>query len=592
MAFDGITVAALVQELNTCLTEGRLQKIAQPEPDELLLTIKKNRENYKLQISASASLPLLHLTENAKPSPLTAPNFCMLLRKHLNGARILGIEQMGLERVIAIHMENLNELGDVVHRRLMVEIMGKHSNIIFVDDNNLIVDSIKHVNGMVSSVREVLPGREYFIPNTRNKQNPFELTIADWNGELFTKPVSVAKALYGSLTGFSAVMAQELAYRSRLDGDAPMASLNGNEKSALMSSYRQLMEAVSAGEFHPCIIFDGPVPMEFAAVPLTMYEDKTCREYTSMSQVVETFYGEKDVVSRIRQKSADLRKNVTTLLERCQKKSQLQRKQLADTEKKEKFRVYGELIHTYGYQLSPEDTTLTCMNYYDNQEITIPVDSSMTPAENANKYFNKYNKMKRTYQAVSEQLKENEETIAHLESILTELDIARKEEDLQYIRQELSDCGYMKKPSGTKKNGRMPKSAPLHFVSSDGYDMYVGKNNYQNEELTFKMASGSDWWFHAKNMPGSHVIVKCHGEEPPIRTFEEAASLAAYFSKGKGSEKLEIDYTQKKNVKKPNGSKPGFVVYYTNYSLMASSHIEHIQCVGEGDAVFLERSYL
>ena len=592
MAFDGITVAALARELNDCLTEGRLNKIAQPEPDELLLTIKKNRENYKLLISASASLPLIHLTETPKPSPLTAPNFCMLLRKHLNGARILGVEQIGLERVISIRLENLNELGDVVQRRLMVEIMGKHSNIIFVDDDNRIVDSIKHIGGAVSSVREVLPGREYFIPNTRNKKNPFDVSTAEWNGELFTRPTGVAKALYTSLTGFSAVMAQELSYRSRIDGDAPMASLNGNEKSALMSSYRTLMAAVTEGDFRPCIVFDGSVPLEFAAVPLTMYEDKTIREYKSMSEVVETFYGEKEVIGRIRQKSADLRKNVTTLLERCQKKSQLQKKQLADTEKREKFRVYGELINAYGYQIPSGGDKLTCVNYYDNEEVTIPIDPTLSVSENANRYFNKYNKLKRTCLAVSGQLKENEETIAHLESILTELDIARKEEDLQYIRQELSDCGYMKKPSGSGRNARMPRSAPLHFISSDGYDIYVGKNNYQNEEITFRMASGSDWWFHAKNIPGSHVIVKCHGKEPPIRTFEEAASLAAYFSKGKGAEKLEIDYTQKKNVKKPGGGKPGFVVYYTNYSLMASSHIENIRCVNEGDAVFLERRSL
>lgn len=594
MAFDGITMAALVKEMQDNLSGGHIQKIAQPEADELLLTVKNNRSSYRLRISASASLPLIHLTENPKPSPLTAPNFCMLLRKHLNGARILSIEQIGFERVIRICMENLNELGDVVQKSLMIEIMGKHSNIIFVDHENRIVDSIKHVNGMVSSVREVLPGREYFIPNTRNKRNPLEVTTEIWNQELFLKPVSIAKTLYSSLTGFSSVMAHELAYRSHLDGDEPMASLNGNSKSALMTNYRELIEQIQRGEFHPCIFFDGPVPVEFGAVPLTMYESLTCRSMDSISQVIETFYGEKDTIGRIRQKSADLRKSVTTLLDRCNKKMDLQRKQLRDTEKKDKFKVYGELLNTYGYQLTPEDTSLTCINYYDNEEITIPVDNTMTASENANKYFNKYNKMKRTYEAVSEQMKENKETIDHLESILTELDIARKEEDLQFIRKELADSGYMKKnPLGKgKKNARMPKSKPLHFISSDGYDIFVGKNNYQNEELTFKAATGNDWWFHAKNMPGSHVIVKCGNEEPPIRTFEEAASLAAYFSKGKGSDKLEIDYTQKKNVKKPNGSKPGFVVYYTNYSLVASSHIEGIQCVNEDDAVFLERSYL
>ena len=594
MAFDGITVAAITKELQDTLCGGHIQKIAQPEADELLLNIKNNRTTYRLRISASASLPLIHLTETTKPSPLTAPNFCMLLRKHLGGARIISIEQIDFERVICIRMENLNELGDVVQKSLMIEIMGKHSNIIFVDDKNRIVDSIKHISGMVSSVREVLPGREYFIPNTLNKQNPLSITTDIWNTELFAKPTSVAKALYSSLTGFSSVMAQELSYRSHIDGDTSMASLNGNHKSALMTEYRSLIEQIQSGAFSPCIIFDGPLPVEFAAVELTMYESMTCKMFDSISAVIESFYGEKDMISRIRQKSVDLRKHVSTLLERSYKKMDLQRKQIKDTEKKDKFKIYGELLNTYGYQLTSTDTLLTCVNYYTNEEVSIPVDGSMSASDNANKYFSKYNKMKRTFDAVSEQMKENQETIDHLESILTELDIARKEEDLQFIRQELAEHGYIKKSTITKgkKNGRMPKSKPLHFRSSDGYDIYVGKNNYQNDELTFKVATGNDWWFHAKNMPGSHVIVKCNGEEPPIRTFEEAANLAAYFSKGKGAEKLEIDYTQKKNVKKPNGSKPGFVVYYTNYSIIASSHIEGIQCVNEEDSVFLERSYL
>lgn len=593
MAFDGVTIAALVSEFQSCLSEGHVQKIAQPEPDELLLTIKKNRTNYKLRISASASLPLIHLTEKPKPSPFTAPNFCMLLRKHLNGARVLGFDQIGLERVIRIRFENLNELGDVVQKALMVEIMGKHSNIIFVDEKNQIVDSIKHVNGLVSSVREVLPGRDYFIPNTKNKMDPFEVSVEEWNDIIFKKPTTVAKALYGSLTGFSATLSQELAYCSKLDGDAPIISLNGNEKSALMEHFRRLMTAVRQNEFSPCILVYGAKPIEFAAFPLTMFADYECRSFTSMSQVVETFYGEKDLIGRIRQKSVDLRKHVNTLLERSYKKKEILEKQLLDTEKKDRYKVYGELLNTYGYQLKPEDTTLSCINYYDDTEITIPVDPTKSASENANHFFDRYNKLKRTEEAVTEQMKETEETLSHLESILTELDIARREEDLHMIRRELIEAGYMKKKgTGGKKDHRLPKSRPLHFISSDGYDLYVGKNNYQNDELTFKIATGNDWWFHAKNMPGSHVILKAMGDEPPIRAFEEAASLAAYFSKGKNAKKVEIDYTLKKNVKKPNGSKPGFVVYYTNYSMMASSDIAGIRCVNDEDAIFMERSYL
>ena len=468
-----------------------------------------------------------------------------------------------------------------MHRNLVIEIMGKHSNIIFLDEENKIVDSIRHVSALVSSVREVLPGRTYFIPNTREKHNPFELTTELWMTELTKQPVSIAKGLCNYLTGFSFSMAQEVAYRCHLDGDDPFASCNGNQLSTLLSCLRALMEHVKNGNFEPEIVFHNGEPVEFSAFEMKRYEAEGYehRPFESVSRMIEVFYGEKEMIQRIRQKSADLRKNVTNLLERDQKKIDIQRKQLKDTEKRERFKVYGEHINTYGYQLSPEDKVLRCTSYYDGSELSIPIDPTKTPAENANKYFDRYNKLKRTFEAVTVQIEETQMQIDHLETILTALDIARQEEDLQLIKQELIDSGYMKSHAGKKnKNSKaMPKSKPLHFRSSDGYDMYVGKNNYQNDMLTFKTATGNDWWFHVKQAPGSHVIVQCNNEEPPIRTFEEAASLAAHFSQKASSDKVEIDYTQKKNVKKPNGSKPGFVVYYTNYSMVVSPDIDGIE---------------
>ncbi len=593
MAFDGFAVAALVGELKDKIQDGHIQKISQPESDEIILSIKKNRIQHRLLISASASLPLIGLTNETKPSPLTAPNFCMLLRKHLGGARLLAIEQIGLERVVRLQFENLNELGDIVSKSLMVEIMGKHSNIILIDKNKRIIDSIKHINSMVSSVREVLPGREYFIPNTQEKKDPYTLTTSDWNDYIFKKPVSVTKALYSSITGFSATISHEIAYRAGIDGDAPIASLNGNDKSSLMTQFRSIMDRLLESDFCPCIIFRGSDPIEFCAFSLTMYPDCESRRYSSMSEVIDTFYGEKELIGRIRQKSVDLRKTVTTLLDRNYKKLDIQKKQLKDTDKKDRFRIYGELLNTYGYQIVPGEKSYTCINYYDEKEITIPLKTTMSPSENANRYFDKYNKMKRTAEALARQIDDSEETIEHLESIITELDIARREEDLVAIRRELVDYGYIKSKNTNSKKSKVKKSNPLHFVSSDGYDIYVGKNNYQNDELTFKIATGNDWWFHAKDMPGSHVILRTNGQdEPPIKAFEEAASLAAYFSKGKNADKVEVDYTRKKNIKKPAKSKPGFVVYYTNYSIMASSSIEGIRCADEKDRVFLERSYL
>ncbi|MEE3467275.1 MAG: NFACT RNA binding domain-containing protein [Eubacterium sp.] len=595
MAFDGITIAALTDELNSRLAQGHIRKIAQPEADELLLTIqspaKENadpegpkRETMRLKLSANASLPLLYLTSENKPSPLTAPNFCMLLRKHLSGARITDVRQEGLERVVRINLSSKNELGDDVSYSLVIEIMGKHSNIIFLNESDRIIDSIKHVNSLMSSVREVLPGRDYFIPNTLDKLSPSDVTIENWNQGIFSKPTSVAKAVAGSMSGISQLMAQELCLRAGIDGDAPTASLNGNDRSALMDAFRDLMKQVSEGTFVPTIYYDEDIPKEFSVVPMTIFDGLRSEQDNSPSVIVERFYREKDSMTRIRSKSAELKSTVQTCFDRTAKKLGILHKQITDTEKKDKYKVYGELITTYGYSELPalpipegaegfgEKLVLHCVNYHDDTEVDIPIDPSLSVPDNANRYFDRYGKLKRTFDAVTIQLAEAQAEYEHLESVLTELAIARKEEDLIAIRSELTDHGYLKKQSGNKgKQKQLPKCEPLHYISSDGYDIYVGKNNYQNEELTFKFATGNDWWFHAKQMPGSHVIVKSKGEEPPIRTFEEAAALAALFSKGKQADKLEIDYTQKKNVKKPGGGKPGFVVYYTNYSMVASA---------------------
>lgn len=585
MALDGIVIANVVKELNDCLTGGRINKIAQPEKDELLLTIKNNREQYKLLISAGASLPLIYLTEDNKPSPLTAPNFCMLLRKHLNSAKIISVTQPGLERIVDITIEHLNELGDVCIKHLMVELMGKHSNIIFVDDNMRVVDSIKHVSAMVSSVREVLPGREYFIPETQHKQNPFTVTLSMFQEEVLKKPLKLNKAIYTTLTGFSPLIANELCHRASLDGEQDTASLSENEGIHLYKNISYFLEDISAGKFVPNIVYDNGNPIEFSSTHLSCYEGKEYKEFDSISQVLKEYYQMKDVITRIRQKSTDLRKIVSTALERNRKKYDLQAKQLKDTEKRDKFKVYGELLTTYGYEAKPGDKSLTCINFYDDKEVTIPLDETKSAMENAKKYFDKYNKLKRTFEAVTVQMKETQDEIEHLESISNALDIALLEDDLVSLKEELIQYGYMKRKytngKGKKQKAAKVVNKPLHFISSDGFHIYVGKNNFQNDELTFKFASGNDWWFHAKGIAGSHVVVKTNGEELPDRVYEEAGQLAAYYSKGKEMDKVEIDYTEKKNVKKPNGSKPGFVVYYTNYSLMARPDISGLTQISD-----------
>ena len=599
MALDGITIAGMVSELDTKITGGRITKIAQPEKDELLLTIKQSktdedgntvRSQYRLTISVNPSLPLIYLNDDNKQSPMQAPTFCMVLRKHLNNCRITGISQIGLERVIKFELQHLNEMGDLCKKFLIVELMGKHSNIIFCDEDNKIIDSIKHISLLVSSVREVLPGREYFIPNTQEKFDPFTVSESEFTEVILAKPVTPAKALYTSLTGFSPVMANELLYIASLSDRNSAQDMTEMEKIHLYRNFRKIMEKIENKEFIPNSIYKGSsctnaVPAEFACILLNMYEEDeaySIKRCESVSSMLYEYYATKEIVSRIKQKSSDLRRITTTALERARKKYDLQEKQLKDTDKRDKYKVYGELLTTYGYELKGGEKSLTCDNYYTNEKVTIPLDETKSAVDNAKRYFEKYAKLKRTFEAMTVQTAETKEEIEHLESISNALDIARYEEDLTAIKRELTEYGYIKRHGDRGKGSKKTaKSKPMHYISSDGFDMYVGKNNYQNDELTFKIATGNDWWFHAKASAGSHVIVKTEGKELPDRTFEEAARLAAYYSKAKEQGKAEIDYIQKKHVKKPNGSKPGFVVYYTNYSMTIDTDISGIKEVTE-----------
>lgn len=575
MAFDGITVANLISEFNYCLAEGRLYKIAQTESDELTLTFKSQKSQYKMLLSVNASLPLAYFTETTKQSPLTAPNFCMLLRKHLNNGRIVNITQPGLERIIDFEIQHLDELGDVCVKHLIVELMGKHSNIIFCDENMKIIDSIKHVSSVMSSVRQVLPGKDYFIPDTMNKENPLTITKDAFFSLIFEKSLPLSKAVYSSLTGISPVIAEEICYLSRIDSSLPANVLDEVQKNEIFEQFSVIMNKIRNKEFSPVIYEKNGVPTEFCAFPLSSYKD--CEEipFENMSLLLESFYRKKNELTRIRQKSVDLRKIVNNALERDNKKYNLQLKQLKDTEKKDTYRVYGELLTTYGYSIESGSKFFETIDFYTGNPVKIPLDETLSPIDNAKKYYEKYSKLKRTSEALSEITVKTKVSIDYLETISNSLDIAVNESDLKAIKDELIQTGYIKKRNTGKKERYTSK--PLHFISSDGYHIYVGKNNLQNEELTFKVANGGDWWFHSKAFPGSHVIVKTNGDELPDRTFEEAARIAAHFSKGSGQEKVEIDYTLRKNVKKVAGAMPGFVIYHTNYSMAISPDITGIE---------------
>ena len=575
MALDGITVAALTAELNQTIINGRISKIAQPEADELLLTIKAPSGQYRLSLSASASLPYIYLTTQNKVSPMTAPNFCMVLRKHIANGRIIDISQPGLERIIRITVEHLDEMGDLKKKNLIIELMGKYSNIIFCDENERIIDSIKRVPSQMSSVREVLPGRDYFIPDTMNKLDPLTVTAEEFATHLTEKPMPLAKAIYTSFTGISPVTAEEICSLAGVDSSIPAKDYSEDILLHIYTQFTIYLSAVKEHNFSPAIYFDGREPKEFSALPLTHFSNYTKKDYNTISEVLETYYSTRSQLTRIRQKSVDLRHVVQTALERNRKKYDLQLRQLKDTENRDKYKVYGELINTYGYNMEPGAKKLEALNYYTNEMVSIPMDPTKTAQENSQRYFAKYNKQKRTFEALTELSQETLNEINYLESIQTALDIALTEDDLTEIKEELVNSGYIKRKF-TKKKVKI-KNKPLHYISSDGYHIYVGKNNLQNDELTFHFAVGNDWWFHAKKAPGSHVIVKTNGDELPDRTFEEAARLAAYYSSQRGSDKVEIDYVEKKQVKKPGGGKPGFVVYYTNYSMVIDSDISGLK---------------
>lgn len=572
MAFDGIVISNLTYELNTNLVGGRISKISMPEDNELIFTIKNNAKTYRLLVSASASLPLVYLTDVNKPAPKVAPAFLMLLRKYIGTAKINNIFQMGLERILCFELEHLNELGDLSHKRMYIEIMGKHSNIIFTDENNKIIDSIKRISANMSSLREVLPGREYFLPEELKKKDLLNTELEEFIEILKSKEYPLSKSIYMNFAGISPLIAEEIILRASLPSQAPSTSLGELEYTHLFHTIYNLLEDINTHNFTPNIIYKGEEAIEFSSINLYSYEGKEYKResFDSVSKMLYDFYSSREAFVLNRQKSSDLRRIVNTALERASKKYDLQEKQLQDADKKDIYRVYGDLLNTYGYSLKGGESSFTTENFYDdNKEITIPLDKNKSAKENAKKYYDKYAKLSRTTKALSEEILKTKNDMEHLQSIQTALEVSSDDESLSQIRQELVDFGYIKKHSSAKK--QKITSHPYHYISSDGYDIYVGKNNYQNEELTFKVATGNDWWFHAKGIPGSHVILKSNNEEElPDRAYEEAAALAAFYSKAKDADKVEVDYIQKKNIKKVAGSAPGFVIYHSNWSMVAT----------------------
>lgn len=594
MAFDGLFLSALVSEFKASIAGGKISKIVQSEKDEIQLTIRKEKQQFFLHLSANPSIPLVYLSEQGKTAPLTAPNFCMALRKHIGNGLIQDITQasrnlteQGLERVLLLHISHRDELGDIGIKYLSIEIMGKYSNIILLKEDFTILDAIKRISSVQSSVREVLPGRKYFIPDQFKKENllcfPLENLQAllenkkNPNTERDSGMENLSDLLFQSFSGLSPLSAREISLDAGLPQDQKLGCMSSLDYEKLSDAILRLRKRIREGDFTPQILYENGKSFDFSAIPVRQYSGNPAFHveiFHSPSELLTFYYGGKEKEDRVRQKSADLKKQCSTLLERVSKKLSLQEKQLKDTEKKERFRIFGELLTTYGYSLKGGEKELICENYYNGQEEHIPLEESLSPIENAKKYFDKYDKAKRTERNLSTQVKESKNTLEHLQSIVNSLATAENAEDLDDIRREMGEYGYMKPISQKKKKERKEdKSSPRIFRSSDGYLLYVGKNNYQNEIVSFQIAEGKDFWFHVKGSAGSHVIAKTEGkslEELPDRLFEEAAELAAYFSSEKESAKVEVDYTERKNLKKVVGGAPGFVIYHQNYSILVT----------------------
>ncbi|MBL0388814.1 NFACT family protein [Tumebacillus sp. ITR2] len=558
MAYDGLVLRAVTHELHTLLLGGRVDKIYQPLERDLLFQIRGFGNNYKLLLTAHPSYPRAQLTHDYKGvNPAEPPMFCMLLRKHCEGGRITRVEQLGNERILHIAVENRDELGDLTERVLVVEIMGRHSNVILLDpQENRILDSLVHVNYGTSRHREVLPGRTYVAPPEQEKKSPFELSFGEFQAlRSAAAELAYDKFLLNSFTGLSPLLSREIAARVQEVGNADFE----------WQAFAGLIEDARHHRYQPTIVYQDERPVAFSCFDLT-HLDGEKKTFASISEAIHQFYAEKSWRDTLRQKSQDLERMLTNELERNVGKLGKFEQQIREADSSEIHRIYGELITAYQHQIERGMTEVTVQNFYDENmaDITIPLDPAYSANENAQSCFKKYNKVKKSIPILQEQIQETIAEINYLENLLQQLTTASWT-DIEEIREELAAEGYLKikrKPLPKGKKAPKEKNTPIkpeRYLSSEGIELLVGKNNKQNEFLTMKHASNSDTWLHTKDIPGSHVVIRAR--EFSETTLLEAAQLAAYFSKGRESSQVPVDYTLVKHIWKPNGSKPGFVLY-------------------------------
>lgn len=571
MALDSLVVKNIVYELSNKLIGGKIDKIHQPENDEISINIRNNKENFKLILSSSASNPRVYISNDyKKENPINAPMFCMLLRKYIQGGVITEISQIDFERIIKISVESFDELKEKTVKEIFVEIMGRHSNIILTQ-NNKIIDSIKRIPPSVSRVRQILPAQTYSLPPSQNKLNPLDkISFTSFQKEIKSFDGSVEKSIYSKFLGISPLVSKEICYRANVDFNYNTNELGFEKFNNLYESFCDLFENIKNNNFNPCVIIDEKKDkiVDFSSVNLTLFENLKNIKNESISKTLEYYYTTKDIKERIHQRSTDLRKSISIKLDRLQNKLKKQNQELKEASNAESYKIKGELITSYIYMIEKGMEKVKVSNFYDEnfEEIEIKLDKNLTPSENAQKYFKKYNKLKTAKKEVSSQIEISKQEIDYLENIILSIENCESLDELLDIKLELSKEGYIKNYSKNKKEVKT-KTSPLEFVSSDGFKILVGKNNKQNDTLTLKTASNDDIWLHTKNIPGSHVIIKTENKEVPENTIFEAAMLSAYFSKSKMSSQVPVDYTKRKNVKKPNGAKPGMVIYETNNTI-------------------------
>lgn len=565
MSYDGFVTRCVTAELCNTILGGKIDKIYQPERDEIIISVRTHTGTFRLLLSASASNPRVHLTEIPRENPMTPPMLCMLMRKHLTGGIISAVTQQGFDRVIRIDIEARNELGDPCVKSVVTEIMGRHSNIILIDETGKIMDSAKHIDLTVSAVRQILPGLMYEAPPSQDKISAADISAPELMKEIEELPEDALldKFLLSRFIGLSPLLSREIVYRfcgstRLLRGEADAASF--------VVHALDFLNALTSGEFAPSLVTDitEKRPTAFSCIYLSQYENGTqIDKCASVSEAIDIYYEKRSKHEHMNRRSAALTKLVHNNIERCEKKLALHKENLESAKDRDKYKMYGDLITANIYRISFGMKSVTVQNYYspECEDIEIPLKSDVSPSRNAQAYYKRYTKAKTTEAYSTEQIKLAEDEKYYLESVAGAIENADTPAELEEIKSELMNEGYIPKTGGKQKKTQK-KSEPLKFISDDGFEILVGRNNRQNDELTMRMAYSTDIWFHTKNIPGSHTIVRTRGTgEAPDTTLIQAAKIAAYYSKGRNSSQVPVDYTEVKNVKKPNGAKPGMVIY-------------------------------